>query len=315
MKLSKLIYKLSCLLCLIITFLSFLSLFGRYHYFELSTHFRLQYVCLSLICAILFCIFRDGKFLLPCFICIILNGIYIFPYYSAKNNVNNAAKIDLKLMLANVQGHNKNYDGLIQTIKSTNPDIIVLQEITEEWWQQIQTITADYPHFKSVPRAGGSGLALFSRFPIEQCDILTLDSSTHPALFSKINLDGIILSILTIHPPTPTRADKFTNRNEQFTQSALIMKSTPEPKLMIGDLNTTMWSPYFTDLVENSGLNEARKGRGLYPSWHAVLPPFLRIPIDHCLVSNKIEVSNIELGSYTGSDHFPLVINLKIEKN
>lgn len=92
------------------------------------------------------------------------------------------------------------------------------------------------------------------------------------------------------------------------------MKNAAEPKLLVGDFNTTMWSPYFADLVKDSGLRDARTGRGLYPSWNAALPAFLRIPIDHCLVGDKIEVESLETGNYTGSDHRPLILNVGIEK-
>lgn len=215
-------------------------------------------------------------------------------------------------MLANVQGNNKNYSELVQAVKFVKPDILVLQEVTENWWENIQELKSEFPNSKPVVRSGGSGLVLFSRYPIESTNILTFDSSTHPALFCVINLEGTLLSILTIHPPTPMRSDKFAYRNGQFAQAAVILKTALEPKLLIGDLNTTMWSPYFTDLIQNSGLRDARVGQGLYPSWNDLMPAFLRIPIDQCLIGDKIEVESIETGNYTGSDHRPLIINLKI---
>ena len=134
------------------------------------------------------------------------------------------------------------------------------------------------------------------------------------ALICKINLDGTLLSVLTIHPPTPMRNDKFIYRNKQFAESAKLLKNTPEPKLFIGDLNTTMWSPYFVDLVKDSGLRDVRIGKGLKTSWISFFPPPFRIAIDHCLVSESIEVATVELGEFTGSDHLPLVVNLKIAK-
>lgn len=301
--------------CIITFLLTVASFFGRYLYFELATHFRPQYLWVSIFCAILLCIFKDWKWIVPCVICIVFNGLYIFPYYfSEKYQAKDVPTTNLRLVLANIEGRNKDHDSLIQSVNSANPDILVLQEVTEGWWKKVQHLTDIYPYYKPLPRPGGGGMAIFSRFPLEQADVLQLDSSSHPAIFAKINLDGTTLSLLTIHPPTPMRRDKFTNRNKQFAESAAIMKSAANPKVLIGDFNTTMWSPYFTDLVEDSELRDVRKGRGIYPSWHSYLPRSMRIPIDHCLIGEGIEVSDVGLGDYTGSDHFPLVVDLKVEK-
>ena len=71
-----------------------------------------------------------------------------------------------------------------------------------------------------------------------------------------------------------------------------------------------MWSPYFAGLVHDSGLRDARMGFGLKTSWPIPLPSFLRLPIDHCLVSKDIHVERFEIGSRTGSDHLPIIIDL-----
>jgi endonuclease/exonuclease/phosphatase (EEP) superfamily protein YafD len=311
----ELIQRLIQITCIITFLLTVASFFGRYLYFELTTHFRPQYLLVSIFCAILLCILKDWKWIVPCVICAVFNGIYISPYYfSEKNQAQDVPTTNLRLVLVNIEAGNKDLENLTQSLDSANPDILVLQEVTEGWWRKIQSLTETYPYSKPLPRSGGGGLALFSRFPIDQTDVLQLDSSPHPAIFAKINLDGTTLSLLTIHPPTPMRRDKFANRNKQFAESASIMKSAPNPKVLIGDFNTTMWSPYFTDLVEDSGLRDVRKGRGIYPSWHSILPRSMRIPIDHCLVGEGIEVSDLGLGDFTGSDHFPLIVDLKVEK-
>ena len=311
----ELIHRLVQITCILTFILTAVSLFGRYPYLELATHFRLQYFWTLIPCVILLCLFNDWKWLVPCAACALFNGFYILPYYFADNyQAKDVPKVNVRLVLSNIEAKNKDRESLIESINSANPDILVLQEVTEGWWRKIQHLTDIYPHFKAHPLSGGGGLALFSRFPIEQADVLQLDSSPHPAMFAKINLDGTILTVLTIHPPTPMRSDKFTNRNKQFAESAAIMKSAPNPKVLIGDFNTTMWSPYFVDLIADSGLRDVRKGRGLYPSWNTILPNFMRIPIDHCLVGDTIEVGNVELGDDTGSDHYPLIVDLKIEK-
>jgi endonuclease/exonuclease/phosphatase (EEP) superfamily protein YafD len=108
----------------------------------------------------------------------------------------------------------------------------------------------------------------------------------------------------------------FLLRNAQLQEAAMTMRQLPEPKILIGDLNTTVWSPYFSQLVEESGLRDARKGFGVVPTWPTDFPtPLMRIPIDHCLVSRDIRVVNIGAGPRVGSDHLPLIVDLGISQN
>ena len=313
--LLKIIKVLPHFACITIFILTLSTFFGRYPYLELATHFRLQYVWLSVICLVFLLFFNNWTLAVLAFISILLNTIYIIPYYYPTNRqVKNVATFNLKVMTANVEYRNKNYDKLLQSVKLSNPDVLVLQEFTEEWLENTQVLKTDYLYFKTVPKTRGSGLAIFSRYPIENPEILQFDESNRAALMCKINIDGTLLSFLTIHPSTPMAMNKFVSRNKHFAESAKILKNAPEPKLFIGDLNTTMWSPYFSDLVKDSGLRDVRIGNGLQTSWISFLPPPFRIAIDHCLISETIEVESVELGNVTGSDHLPLIVNLKIEK-
>jgi endonuclease/exonuclease/phosphatase (EEP) superfamily protein YafD len=82
--------------------------------------------------------------------------------------------------------------------------------------------------------------------------------------------------------------------------------------MVLGDLNTTSWSPYFRDLVADSGLLDSRRGFGVEPSWPSFGLPLLRIPIDHGLVSPAVSVLDRRIGPAAGSDHLPLVIDFAL---
>ena len=288
------------------------SLFGRHLYLELATHFRLQYALGASACALLLIGFHSWKFLPVPVLCAILNWALIVPYYSTRTQPTDVPSgVHIRLMLANVFKSNQNYAALTGAINQEQPDIAVLQE----WQSNLTDLSAEYPYSQQVPKAGGSGMALFSRYPIEQAEVLTLDASSHPALHVQINVQGTRLSILALHPPTPVRSDKFSNRNQQFVRAAALIKADSGAKLLIGDLNTTMWSPYFIDLIRDSGLRDARIGFGLQPSWLMPLPSVLQIPIDQCLVGETIYVQGVRVGARTGSDHRPLIVDVNFPKS
>lgn len=92
------------------------------------------------------------------------------------------------------------------------------------------------------------------------------------------------------------------------------MSETRGPKLLTGDLNTTMWSHSFTGLLRESGMSDARRGFGLMPSRPVPPPALLRTPIDHCLVGGGVAVEAIKTGGRTGSDHRPLVADVSFKR-
>jgi endonuclease/exonuclease/phosphatase (EEP) superfamily protein YafD len=84
-----------------------------------------------------------------------------------------------------------------------------------------------------------------------------------------------------------------------------------KPAIIVGDLNVPMWSKYYQNAFDNSGLRNTRQGFGVMPTYE---PQnfFQAIPIDHCLVSEEIQVVNMRVGPSLGSDHVPIIVDLLI---
>jgi hypothetical protein len=81
--------------------------------------------------------------------------------------------------------------------------------------------------------------------------------------------------------------------------------------LLVGDLNMTSWSPFFSDLIQTSGLRDSRKGFGMQNSWPANRR-LLMIPIDHILVSEGVKVLSRRIGQFNGSDHYPILLDFSL---
>jgi endonuclease/exonuclease/phosphatase (EEP) superfamily protein YafD len=310
---SQLAYKLLVVVLAAIFLLTIASLFGNHLYLELTTHFRIQYALGAVLCGVLLLNFHSPRLVPIAVFCAVFNLAYLGPYYlSFKQPQMQSARAQLRLMHANVLMTNQNYRVLLDAVNEANADVVVLQELTEEWRENTQVLTEKYPFFELAPRPGGSGMGLFSRYPLADVQTLTLDTSGHLALMARANVGGASVTILALHPPTPISPARFANRNLQFKEAASLLRAVDGPRILIGDLNTTMWSPYFEDLEHNTGLRDARLGFGLKPSWPMPLPGFMRLPIDHCLVSNEVVVEGIRTGRRIGSDHRPLIVDLQL---
>ena len=98
-------------------------------------------------------------------------------------------------------------------------------------------------------------------------------------------------------------------RNQQLQSIATLMASLSSPKVLVGDLNITMWANHYKELVAATGLRNTRRGVGVIPTWPRHLP-FAAIPIDHCLISDELAVLDMRAGDSIGSDHLPMLVQL-----
>jgi endonuclease/exonuclease/phosphatase (EEP) superfamily protein YafD len=128
----------------------------------------------------------------------------------------------------------------------------------------------------------------------------------------RLSANGAPVSIVATHPMHPLSPANFAARNEQLEAVAAFAGDLDGPVVLIGDLNVTMWSPWYRHLRTQGRLTNARRGFGVLASWPTFLPPIMRLPIDHCLVSDDLVVADCRLGPDFGSDHLPLIVDVAV---
>ena len=292
---------------------------GRLHkYLELTSHFRAQYLIASAFCFLIFLVIANWWCAAGTLICVLINLSAIAPFYHLKkSSLNNEIKgRHLKLTFANVERCNTEYPAFIALVKKHEPDIVIVQEVDLLWANSMQALDRKYPYSWVLPRVGGSGIALYSRFFFERLPITLPEGDVRPGLMIKVDIEGSPLFLLTIHTRAPLRRGHFERRNKTLAASAVLFKDLSLPKVFAGDLNTTPWSPYYRDFIKETKSVDARKGFGLLASWPTFMHfDWLMIPIDHCLVSDDIRVLSAETGERIGSDHLPLIVELEMPLN
>ncbi|MFN7947051.1 MAG: endonuclease/exonuclease/phosphatase family protein [Blastocatellia bacterium] len=286
---------------------------------ELASHFRVQYLAVAAVCLVSFFLFRARRWLIAALIVFVMNAAVIVPWYvpqplfASRPHAHN-----FRIVLSNVLWKNKNYAAIIELLRQENPDLFILAEVDKLWLEAMKPLRGSYPHLLTVWEHDGM-LACFSRYPLKG---LRTDGNFQ-AIIATVDFGGRSVSLAALHPPPPTNGRDFRKRNEQLATATQLARQLPKPLLLIGDLNASLWSPYFADLVSESGLKAAAKGFGVLPTWPNFLAvrdepkslnlyPLLRIPIDHCLVSPDIAVTDCRTGPRVGSDHLPLIVDLLI---
>jgi endonuclease/exonuclease/phosphatase (EEP) superfamily protein YafD len=119
--------------------------------------------------------------------------------------------------------------------------------------------------------------------------------------------------LLATHPVPPVGAEYTELRNRQLTEISTFLADSFGPVILVGDLNTTPWSPAFKDLLQVTGLQNSMKGFGIQPSWPSFIPP-LWIPLDHLLHSPDLSIQTRKAGPDIGSDHFPLEVTIQMNE-
>ena len=305
---------------LILVSVFLLSIGGRLghlsKYAELASHFKVQYLIGSAACLISFIFYREPGWAAVAALGVTMNLAAVAPWYISANNAtrNRGDSRRVKLILANVNHENTAHQTFIAFALRHAPDALVVQEVTDAWRESLRALHSLYPFREELPKDGGSGIALYSRFPFERLAIALPEGEARPCILARLEIEGVSVSLLSIHPRTPIRNDRFKLRNELLAAAAGCLRDLPTPKICVGDLNITPWSPYYRSFVERTKLVNVRKGFGLLPSWPTFLFfKWLMLPLDHCLVSEDIRVTDARTGEAIGSDHLPLIVELELE--
>jgi endonuclease/exonuclease/phosphatase (EEP) superfamily protein YafD len=289
---------------------SILSLYDRIWLFELFTHFTVQYLVILTLLAIFF-LYRRNKLSLVFLVFIALNLYKINDQATAQISGQALAGQSIKIATLNVDFSGTEYARVEKFIQDYSADILLLNEITPLWLQQLDELKTMYPHSYLAPKDDAFGMAIFSRFPIVSSKTIILDAPLNPALVSEVDINGTKVMIYGVHLFAPMTNNYFHARNRQLKKLAAMIEENNSPVIVLGDFNITTWSYYFKDFIRTTSLKQSTAGQGLQPTWPSYFFPFY-IQLDHILLSEEFHVINSKSEKYAGSDHFPLVAEISL---
>jgi len=276
---------------------------------ELFSHFRLQYLAVSLILLVAFLVLRNPVYSTLLLIVTILNASFVLPWYFGGVTVE--SDTSLKLLHANVLSSNDDYERLFELVNTEDPDIIFLQEVTEHWRDAIVRLQGDYPYNYVEAREGNFGIAMFSRLTIDSVSHIDSPPLSYPTIVATMTVDGASLTLINTHPMIPLTRPFYEARNHQIQSIADLVNQSNRPVILMGDFNTSPWTRPYRALEESTGLRNTQRGLGIRLTWPTFMP-LAMIPIDHALVSEDIGVVETRTGPRIGSDHLPLIITVAL---
>lgn len=200
-------------------------------------------------------------------------------------------------------------------------DIVNLQEVNPRLRKILEEKLTEFPHRPKHLRQR----YLASRYPIRNVEILPFPSP--PAYYLTLEMvlpDGRPVRIYSIHTASPVSKIRVRWRNQQLAQLAEITRIQQQktPVIVVGDHNITPYSPIFRAYEQESGMINTMRGYGIQNSWPSFsrvamprdyfLLDWLRIPIDHIMVSPDFRILSREILPPLGSDHLPVRVVLEL---
>lgn len=275
-------------------------------FFDLFSHFRLQYT--AAFCVLVFLLLVQGMRKAAFFslglaaICSWGLGTYFFPRPEHDNSP------ALRLLCLNVYTANPQKEEVIGLIRASNADLVGLLEVDGAWIAALQELMdEEYPFTVLSPREDNFGIALLSRLRIASGNVRFLGPTTVPSIVAEVEVAGADVLLVLTHPVPPVGRDAAAGRDEQLVEIADLVRQRERGEAIVaGDFNATPWSPAMRPLKQ-AGLQDARRGFGISPTWMRQFPWILAIPIDHIFVTEGLRVVDFDVLPATGSDHNPLV--------
>ncbi len=229
------------------------------------------------------------------------------PYYQAPS-ATTATGPSIKVFSSNFLITNTDFETIKKVIAEEKPDTVIILEADYAWRKEKAMFETDYPYITISEKNGPFGIVMASKYPVEYKHF-TL--AGYEALEAILNVNGTQFRIIGVHPFPPSRADLAEIRNQQFTELIAKINSEKIPTAVMGDFNSSPWSPWFEKLLAETNLKDAALGFGIINTWNVNIP-FIKIPIDHVLTSPEIETLDFHRGADVSADHYPIVATLRL---
>jgi endonuclease/exonuclease/phosphatase (EEP) superfamily protein YafD len=209
---------------------------------------------------------------------------------------------------------NTEHDAMLEEIKAADPDIIVFVEFTWLW----HNAYVHSPTFAKYPYGGGfdntrlGTVNVFSRMPLKGDRLDWFGGRGLQTI--QIAVGDRTLHLIGLHAPRPMNLRNDDDYDAFWSRTIPRILREPGPLVVVGDFNATQFSEIYERLTADR-MRSAHQDRGrgyavTWPNGQWGIPSLIRI--DQALISPEVECLNIREGEGRGSDHKPLILDVRI---
>jgi endonuclease/exonuclease/phosphatase (EEP) superfamily protein YafD len=237
-----------------------------------------------------------------------------------------SSNTELTLMTYNLFFKNRNPDVILNQIKETNPDILVVQELTPQWVHLLsKSLEHTYPYKTIYANKGTHGMGVYSKYKLSSDTLLLHESKKPFAQIVNVRVLNKKIQLINTHTASPAAAvehpenflslfsSNYSQREKQFTQIEDAAENNSNAiSILIGDLNTTSYEPLYRNLRNNwiDVFNEVGEGSNKTFPNTSRSKPFLTL--DYIFIKGAITPVSAHVLNSSSSDHLALVGKIKI---
>lgn len=275
--------------------------------FEPFVLFRAQYAVLAVLLAAAAFAARGRRLAAVALAAAAVNVAAVAPWHGAPSRTVAAGDPTLRVVVFNVNASNHRYDKLAPLVADLRPDVLGLTELTPGWARAAAAASDRLRPRRFVVRDDDYGMGVLTVPPADvTAEHFPADGPV--ALIARLIVAGRPLTFVLVHAHTPFAGSVHARELRALAAA----RPTFGARLVVcGDFNTVPWSAQLGDFAESAGLVDVFQGSWptySWPSWS----PLLRVPLDHCLIGEGLAVRSRSFGPSSGSDHFPLVVDLAV---
>jgi len=220
----------------------------------------------------------------------------------------------VRVVAANVLYVNRTPDALLDELLATEADILVLEEVSPMWLARLESdrVRAAYPHRDLLARDDAFGIAVLARPPIDRSDLVDLGGV--PMIDATVRVGGRPLRVFGVHTLPPYDAEYARVWRAQLAQLRARVAAVDEPLVVAGDFNGTLHNPGVAGL-RDAGVRDVHDalGAGVVSTWPNGIFPAPPLALDHVFVSDHLTPLAVREGAGAGSDHRPLIVDLRVD--
>lgn len=201
-----------------------------------------------------------------------------------------------QLIWYNVHLDNPQPEAETQRLLALQPDVVALAEIdlANPRWQGLRQALPFACEYES---ASPFALALYARAPLASCEVRF--AAGYP--YIRATWSQADTAIYALHPPPPITQELAAHR-QQYLQEVATHIAQEKAVLVVGDLNSTPYSPIFRDFVAQAQLHPHTQKH--IATWH------LGLNIDHVLSRDLSHWVSVQALNWGESDHRALRVIL-----
>ena len=134
--------------------------------FELTSHFRLHLAVGLVAIAAIWALKHRWRLAAVCAAFAIVNAILVFALLWPRANGPLPSGGRLRLVSINVHTENERSDLVLEFLRGTDADVVLLMEVNERWMTALSSLCTNYPQQLSDVREDNFGIALLSKIPL-----------------------------------------------------------------------------------------------------------------------------------------------------